>query len=184
LQQLKETAEERYADGDDLPALDDDDWLIELGVPQDEVRYPYEWGGWRAGMVRLGCEQIAEAAQVSPEKLLARAVEDRRQSATDTRDYVKRLQRTVKDLRRRVRKQEERQRQRRVVLDDATLNKVMRYEAHLSRQMIQAMHTLERLQAARAGQSLPPPVAIDVTVDAAPSLADGQQRLPESADVA
>jgi hypothetical protein len=53
-----------------------------------------------------------------------------------------------------------------VLPDDATLNKVTRYEAHLSRQMLQSLHTLERLQAARAGQSVPPPAALDVTVEA------------------
>jgi hypothetical protein len=31
--------------------------------------------------------------------------------------------------------------------------------------MLQALHTLERLQAARAGQPVTPPVALDVTVD-------------------
>ena len=67
--------------------------------------------------------------------------------------------------------------------DDTTLNKVTRYEAHLSRQMLQALHTLERLQAARAGQPVPPPAALDVTVDA-PPLADGQALTSEPAGVA
>jgi hypothetical protein len=40
-----------------------------------------------------------------------------------------------------------------------TLEKVMRYEAHLSRQMLQALHALERLQASRAGADVPPPRA-------------------------
>jgi hypothetical protein len=171
LQQLTETATYHY-DDTDLPDPGDDDWLIELGVPWDEVRDAYEWGGWRAGMVRRAWEQVAEAARVSPEKLLARAVEDCRQSATDLRERVRRLVKNVKDLRRRLRKQEGRQRQLRVVLDDATLNKVMRYESHLSRQMLQALHTLERLQAARAGQSVSPPAVLDLTVDAAPQTAD------------
>jgi hypothetical protein len=55
----------------------------------------------------------------------------------------------------------------RAALPDApTLDRVTRYEAHLSRQMLQALHTLERLQAARAGRDVPPPAAADVTVDA------------------
>jgi hypothetical protein len=49
--------------------------------------------------------------------------------------------------------------------DENTLGKVTRYEAHLSRQMLQALHTLERLQAARAGQPVPPPAALDVTIE-------------------
>jgi hypothetical protein len=180
LQQLRDTAEEHYDDGG-LPDPGDDDWLIELGVPQDEVRDAYEWAGWCAGMVRLACEQVAQAAQVSPDKLLARAVEDRRRFAASTHERVKQLEKTVKDLRRRIRTRESRLRQRRMLPDEVVLNKVTRYEAHLSRQMLQALHTLERLQAARAGQPVSPPAALDVTVEAAPPPLDGQATSRESA---
>ena len=54
----------------------------------------------------------------------------------------------------------------------ATLEMVSRYEAHLSRQMLQALHTLERLQAGRAGQAVPPPAALDVTLDATDGAAE------------
>jgi hypothetical protein len=55
----------------------------------------------------------------------------------------------------------------RLVLPPAeTLDKVMRYEAHLNRQMLQAPHELQRLQAARAGAPVPPPAVLDVTVEA------------------
>jgi hypothetical protein len=47
-----------------------------------------------------------------------------------------------------------------------TLQKVARYEAHLSRQFFQALHELQRLQAARNGEQVPPPAALDVTVEA------------------
>jgi hypothetical protein len=78
---------------------------------------------------------------------------------------VRELERQAKDLRRRLRVQEERARQRLLLPDEHTLGKVTRYEAHLSRQMLQALHTLERRQAARAGQPVPPPAAQDVTVE-------------------
>jgi hypothetical protein len=42
----------------------------------------------------------------------------------------------------------------------------MRYEGHLARQLTQTLNTLERLQVARAGTPPPPPVALNVTVDA------------------
>jgi hypothetical protein len=181
LQQLADTAAD-YSAGS-LPDPTDDDWLTELGVPEDEVHEAYEWGGWTAGMVRRAWEQIAQAAQFKPDKLLARVVAGRREAAEQTRERVKQLEKLVKDLRWRIRARDDRLRQRRMLPDDTTLNKVTRYEAHLSRQMLQALHTLERLQAARAGQPVPPPAALDVTVDA-PPLADGQALTSEPAGVA
>jgi hypothetical protein len=182
LQELIDTAAD-YSD-DSLPDPTDDDWLTALGVPEDEVREAYDWEGWTAGMVRRAWQEIAEVAQVRPDKLLARVVAGRREAAAQTGERVKQLEKMVKDLRRRIRTREDRLRQRRMLPDDTTLNKVTRYEAHLSRQMLQALHTLERLQAARAGQPVPPPAALDVTVDAAPPLADGQALTAEPAGVA
>ncbi len=44
------------------------------------------------------------------------------------------------------------------------LTKITRYEAHLERMLSKALHELQRLQAARLGRPVPPPVAVDVTV--------------------
>ena len=43
----------------------------------------------------------------------------------------------------------------RLVPDEASLNKIMRYEAHLNRQLYQALHELEALKARRQGQAAP-----------------------------
>ncbi len=43
----------------------------------------------------------------------------------------------------------------RILPDRADLEKIARYEAHLSRQMYQALHELEALQARRAGKGTP-----------------------------
>ena len=43
----------------------------------------------------------------------------------------------------------------RVLLDQADLQTVSRYEAHLSRQMYQALHELEALQTRRGGKAAP-----------------------------
>jgi hypothetical protein len=45
------------------------------------------------------------------------------------------------------------------------LTKLSRYEAAIERSLHRARHELERLQAARKGASVTPPVTIDVTVD-------------------
>ena len=46
-------------------------------------------------------------------------------------------------------------RRERVLLEEADLKKVARYEAHLSRQMYQALHELEALQSRRRGAATP-----------------------------
>jgi hypothetical protein len=48
--------------------------------------------------------------------------------------------------------------------DERTLERVMRYEAHLSRQLHRDLHELQRLQAMRQGQPVLAPVAIDIDV--------------------
>jgi len=45
-----------------------------------------------------------------------------------------------------------------------TFAKLARYEAALERAFYRALHELQRLQAARAGQAVPPPVAVDVDI--------------------
>lgn len=57
--------------------------------------------------------------------------------------------------------------------DAETLGKVARYEAHLQRQATQALHELQRLQAARAGADVPPPTAGDMTIHGADGSDDG-----------
>lgn len=60
----------------------------------------------------------------------------------------------------------ERARRKHLLPDLEKLEKLSRYEAHLERSLYKSMHEIERLQAVRAGQSVPPPIAVDVTVDA------------------
>ncbi len=45
-------------------------------------------------------------------------------------------------------------------------SKLSRYEAGIERTLIRAMHELERVQAARKGEPVATPMAVDVTVDA------------------
>ena len=55
-------------------------------------------------------------------------------------------------------------RRQRILPERGTLETLSRYEAHLSRQLNQALHELQRLQAARAGEPVSPPAALDVTL--------------------
>ena len=60
----------------------------------------------------------------------------------------------------------ERRRRKSVILSDAEAQKLCRYEAHLERGLYKALHELQRLQAARGGEYVAPPAALDVTLDA------------------
>jgi hypothetical protein len=147
------------------PDTEDDAFLSAIGVPADEQADPWNWRGWTASMVKKGLARIALAGKLAPEKLLARAVQERQQTQANSQQAVRDLERQARELRRRIKTHEDRLRQRRMLPDASTLEKITRYEGHLSRQMLQALHTLERLQAARAGQPVPPPAALDVTLE-------------------
>jgi hypothetical protein len=153
-------------DIEDAPDVEDDAFPASLGVPADYRDEGYAWPGWTAGMVKNGMAKMARAAKLPAERLLARAVERRCETQAKNQAEVTKLEREARELRRRIKAEEDHLRRRRMLPDDHSLDKITRYEAHLSRQMLQALHTLERLQAARGGQPVPPPAALDVTVDA------------------
>jgi len=61
------------------------------------------------------------------------------------------------------------------------LSKVQRYEASIERSYFRALHELQRLQHARLGGHVPPPVAIDISVNhGAEGGADRPARVPET----
>jgi hypothetical protein len=147
------------------------DFLVDVGVPEDELDAPWEWKGWNAGMVRRGISLVAAHAKYPAEKLLARLLALDREDAEDMRQEVRRLEAKVKAIRRRAKAAEDRARLHRFLPDESTLEKISRYEAHLSRQLVQALHELERLKATRGGADIPPPAALDVNVNgASPAL--------------
>jgi hypothetical protein len=151
---------------DEFFNLEDRSFLAGLGIPEDELSAPFDWAGWTAGMVRKALLAMARKFKTTPEKVLARAAEQRQRIQAEGKAEVRSLQRQVKELRERVKAKQDRLTRERILPDGDTLQKVSRYEAHLSRQLYQALHELQRLQAARAGQPVPPPAALDVTVDA------------------
>jgi hypothetical protein len=57
-----------------------------------------------------------------------------------------------------------RYRRKQLMPDTATMDRVNRYETTFERSLYKALHELERRQAARDGQIVPLPVAVDVNV--------------------
>jgi hypothetical protein len=108
------------------------------GVPEGVDWKDYE--GWTVGVVRAGVEAIAQATDEDPEKLLKYATDGAKRDVISKEQAAERVKQDLEKMSRE-----------RLVPDDKTLEKVARYEAHLSRQLYKAMHELETLQVRRRG---------------------------------
>ncbi len=143
------------------------DFLIALGIPPDETDDPFGWKGWTAGMVRRGLAEMFTFFGSGQETILAQALENLKR---DKQESILRgckvfaLEYEAKILRRGIRRREKQLTGKRMLPSERTCNKISRYEVHLSRQMSQALHELQRLQAARNGP-MPPPAALDIQVN-------------------
>jgi hypothetical protein len=153
---------------DDLECMDNDEpaFLAALGVPREEDGdHPSQWDGWTVATVRTALALRAKDGGTTPEKLLARALRQRQDTQDTNKKKVEALENKAKALRRQLKVTEDRMTRERILPGEALLAKITRYEAHLSRQMLQALHELQRLQAVRAGESVPAPAALDVLVE-------------------
>jgi hypothetical protein len=112
------------------------------GLPDSDSWEGYE--GWTAGMVRAVIEKIAQATDEEPEELLEAAIRSAKWKAERSKLEAEKVERDLGNMARE-----------RLLPDDKTLEKVARYEAHLSRGLYKALHELEALQARRAGGAAP-----------------------------
>jgi hypothetical protein len=133
---------DRVAEGEVAP----EDLLEEIsipGVPQNTQEWE-DYDGWSAGAVRAGIEAIATATDEDPEELLEVATDSARRDIIGKQQAAEQVERDLKRMSRT-----------RLLPDEKTLEKVARYEAHLSRGLYKAMHELEALQARRTGGATP-----------------------------
>src|SRR5215218_4772556 len=138
-----------------LPTLPDDKrlsaedaeavlWAV-WGQVDEEVELLEEYDiSWTVLLVREGISAIASSAGEKPEKLLEAATEEAPREVRRAKLEVEAAERDLKNMGRE-----------RLLPDEKTLEKIARYEAHLSRQLYQAMHELEALQTKRAGEAAP-----------------------------
>jgi hypothetical protein len=120
--------------------------LENLSVPGlEEGTSPEEFEGWTAGLLHRAIEQIASSAdKEGPEAVLEAAMRSAEWK-------VKKAKQTAEEVERDL----ERMSRERLLPDEKTLEKVARYEAHLSRGLFKALHELEALQARRTGGAAP-----------------------------
>jgi hypothetical protein len=119
------------------------------GVPEDAdvVDLP----AMRVGDVRGCVEAIAIHIGEDPDELLEAATTSARRDAASAKAKSEQTEVEVDAMRRE-----------RVLPDDKTLEKIARYEAHLSKQLYQALHELENLQKYRTTGEGTPLARLDV----------------------
>jgi hypothetical protein len=125
--------------------VDTEELLESVSVPALPDSDSWEgYEGWTAGLVRAVIDAIAQATGEEPEELLEAATRDARFKVERAKREAEKVER---DLRNMVRE--------RLLPDEKTLEKVARYEAHLSRGLYKALHELEALQVRRTGGAAP-----------------------------
>jgi len=128
----KARGEEIEVESLDLPGVPEDAWIEELpAMKVEDIR---------------GCvESIARTAGEDPEELLEIATEKARSDSVSAKFKAEEVEVEIDVMRRE-----------RILPDDNTLEKISRYEAHLSRQLYHALHELENLQKHRiTGEGTP-----------------------------
>jgi hypothetical protein len=103
-----------------------------------------EWDGWSVGLVRECLAMMASAADENLEELMEGARDKARLDVISAKQEAERVEIELSNMRRE-----------RLLPDEKTLEKVSRYEAHLSRLMFKALHELEALQVRRSGGAAP-----------------------------
>jgi len=121
-----------------------DQEMLDLpGVPEDAAIE--ELPAMKAADVRGCVETIAGHVSLDPDDLLETAA---REAGYEARSAAHKKEEVEREISRKAREC--------TLPDDKTLEKISRYEAHLSRQLYQALHELENLQKHRmTGESVP-----------------------------
>src|SRR5215203_310906 len=125
--------------------VDPEELLESVSVPGLADSDSWEgYEGWTAGLVRAVIETVARAIDEEPEDLLEAATRSARFKVERTKREAEKVERDLRNMARE-----------RLLPDEKTLEKVARYEAHLSRGLYKALHELEALQVRRAGGAAP-----------------------------
>jgi hypothetical protein len=127
----------------------DEEALDLPGVPEDAAIE--ELPAMKVADVRGYVEAIAAPVSLDPDELLELATNE---ASYQARHAAHKLEEVKKEISRKVRE--------RILPDEATLQKISRYEAHLSRQLFHCLHELENLQKHRTTGEGVPLVRLDV----------------------
>lgn len=113
-----------------------------------------------AGQVRQWLQEAAKFRNMTAESLFEGVVEQVYRDLDKAKKEHSRLIRVLNQYQRS-----------RLLPTDGESQKIQRYESHLERSLYKALHELQRLQAARRGLPVPPPIVVDVDVSGQPQSA-------------
>jgi hypothetical protein len=132
---------DKVSEGD----VDPEELLENISVPGLPDSDSWEgYNGWTAGLVREVIEKVAQATGEETEELLEAATRSARWKAERSKLEDEKVERDLGNMARE-----------RLLPDEKILEKVARYEAHLSRGLYKALQELEALQARRTGAAAP-----------------------------
>ncbi len=133
---------DRVAEGEIAP----EDLLEKISIPgvPDGAEAREDFEGWTAGAVRIGIETVARETDEDPAELLEVATSEARRAIIGKEQAAEKVERDLAVMSRE-----------RLLPDVKTIEKVARYETHLSRLLYKAMHELEALQTRRVGGTAP-----------------------------
>ena len=119
----------------------------------------------RPNAMSQNLEQFRTWLMANPEKLEPEVLRTRHKD-----EVLKYLDRKIRDLEYWMERREEREATEEqacqaaaMLPSEATLDKILRYETALLRQLNQAMNQLERLQRRRQGENIPAPLTVDIS---------------------
>jgi hypothetical protein len=158
IKQFPKLPDEKRLSGSDAAGILDLIWArTDEEVEADEVRLPEEipdwaglegdmaeWDGWTVSLVRECISAIASVTGEDEEELIETATERARLNIIGAKAAAERVEQELA-----------RMSHERLLPDEKTLEKVPRYEAHLSRLFHKALHELEAMQTRRSGAVAP-----------------------------
>jgi hypothetical protein len=140
--QLPDKDERRNELTENLPGLPEDAYLSDVDYTAGQLMELFEWLALRERT--RDPHAPGEDSMTPGEWLLERMYTSARHERLMAEAKVEKVQKQLVEMRRG-----------RILPLDSDLEKINRYEAHLSRQMYQALHELEALQKRRGGEATP-----------------------------
>jgi hypothetical protein len=145
-------------DPDLLSHFDTEDpaFLADVGLPPEARDDPWSWDGWTAELVRKGIEMMAKEFGLTAAARIEITIRHNEEFGVGESERAKDLETELAEIEGKLAR-EERTRAQRVLPTHPTMEKVIPYENHLTRQLAQTLGLLERHQSTRAGKVPPLP---------------------------
>jgi hypothetical protein len=139
-----------------------DSFLIDIGVPREWVHKPESWDGWTVKVLKKGLAIIARSNAMTVEEVIGQALRKAQKYMEEHAATAKELEGELASLSPGApidgpTTSDEEQEEFIPLMDHTALEKVMRYESHLSKQLFLTLELLDRLQANRSRGSSPSP---------------------------